>query len=138
MLLERLPYVTFAGPASWPAALAHCRLLNGSLATVRSADENAALGGLLGNSVLGVWLGGCREGGAAPWAWRADDAPLAYANWAAGEPNDDAHSHCLQRWHTPGQPLFDGRWAARPCWYQLPFACERVLTTAAGALEPPP
>jgi hypothetical protein len=69
--------------------------VNGHLATVSSAAENAFLLNLLAQApeVFYVWLGGHQSNSSAPpsegWTWITGE-PWIYTRWAAGEPNDYA------------------------------------------------
>lgn len=68
-------------------ARAQATLLGGTLASVRSQANNDWLAARL--SVQYVWIGLSDEAVEGSFVW--DDAtPLAYTNWAPGEPDDDA------------------------------------------------
>ena len=129
-------FEVFQVPLPWQDALVRCEQLNGTLAAVRSSVENEQLGRLLGPYTLSVWIGASHMA-AGKWQW-SSGLPIEYTAWSPGEPNSYSGSACAQRWHTPGLHTFDGGWAARPCEYAMPYACEHVLPTAEGASEPPP
>jgi hypothetical protein len=93
---------------TWPAAkaLTGARVnsgamgLRGYLATITTADEDLFIDGLRQLAVLNeVWVGGSQLAGStepgAGWTWENDEGAITlgqsaspYANWLAGEPND--------------------------------------------------
>jgi hypothetical protein len=92
-----------SGNISWTDAQAAASKAGGYLATITSAAENAFVFGLVANDNAfwpdgtwhGPWLGGYQDrhapGYSEPaggWRWVTGE-PWSYANWSAGEPNDN-------------------------------------------------
>ena len=83
-------YMLFNGEASsWEMAKDFCESLGGHLATITSAGENAFLYDYMrdcGYSNAYWGLSDHEEEGV--WEWCTGE-PVAYVNWASGEPNND-------------------------------------------------
>jgi hypothetical protein len=77
--------------------------MQGYLATITSAGENAFIAALAGK---GAWLGGSDDVAEGTWTWRnGPEAGQAftYTNWEPGEPNNSGNEDYLQiNWWLPG------------------------------------
>jgi hypothetical protein len=92
---------------SWDDAEAAARGLDGHLATITSAEENAFIFSILNRELdaaynpgptdqwRGPWLGAGRDAGSSDrrvgWAWETGEA-FAYAAWHLGEPNNNGNN----------------------------------------------
>lgn len=79
-------------PSGWNAAEAKAQELGGHFATVRDQAENDLLltnFGFYSGTARFLWLGltDYRQEGVFRWRWQSGE-PLAYTNWAPGEPNN--------------------------------------------------
>ena len=113
-------------PGDWDAAKKACAAAGGKLAVVESADEARALVDALGSKLgipswrpgEGVWIGlsdTVEEGKFVG----VDGAPLGYANWAKGQPDDSGGGEdCVTL------TLGDGKWNDVGCGKPLPYLCE--------------
>ncbi len=113
-------YLICAQPAPWERARSFCRSRQADLAVVDSQAENDLLAALDGLGA-GVWLGASDltvEGD-----WRTvGGAPLVFAPWNEGEPNDSAGDEDCAHLLLTGDSR--GRWNDRSCAAALPFLCE--------------
>ena len=69
------------------AAEQFCRLRNGELATIHSAEEDDAVKSILLSDRLGYWIGLSDEAVEGTFVW-GDGSKLDYYKWRDGEPND--------------------------------------------------
>ncbi len=78
---------------NWNTAHQNCVNMYGHLATITSAEENAALARIVTNHGGSTWLGACREswikadGDFNKWVWITGEE-WVYSNWVSGEPNN--------------------------------------------------
>ena len=117
---------------SWTEAQAKCIEMGGHLAVINDADEFAEIVALAEqNDVSMLWLGGHRENAVIVWE---DGSPVAYENWAAGEPSvtdssDGAAEDYVLLWYNRGWFYNDSRndpCAEFPQWYggKMAYVCE--------------
>ena len=117
---------------SWTEAQAKCIEMGGHLAVINDADEFAEIIALADqHSVSMLWLGGHRENSVIVWE---DGSPVAYENWAAGEPSvtdssDGAAEDYVLLWYNRGWFYNDSRndpCAEFPQWYggKMAYVCE--------------
>ena len=86
-------YVGLAGPFDWPDAVAACLGVGGYPATAADAGENAHINAEISGDKL-IGLTDLAVEGTFEWI---TGEPLAYVNWAAGEPdNNSGVQHCLR------------------------------------------
>jgi hypothetical protein len=78
-------YTYFAASISWMNARTQCLASGGDLASIHSAQQNAAVQTAAGGS--NAWIGLSDSQTEGVWLW-SDGTPFGYSNWAAGEPND--------------------------------------------------
>ena len=103
---------------SWEEAQSACRELGYDLVTLDDPDEEEHLYDQAMVLWAGVWWIGLNDREAeGVWAW-SDGSPVAYMNWAPGEPNDYANEDC-------GQAFWSGvEWNDAWCDYAEPYICE--------------
>ena len=83
-------YALFDLSMTWLEADAYCRAIGGHLATVSSAEEQAAIEGLAaGSSKDFSWLGGNYNTSSDSWSW-VDGTRFTYANWDENQPDGSA------------------------------------------------
>ncbi|MBQ8857591.1 MAG: GBS Bsp-like repeat-containing protein [Lachnospiraceae bacterium] len=72
----------------WTTAKTYCDSINGYLACITSAGEQAAISELLKKgSRSGYWAGGTDQYVEGEWTWVTSEN-MTYMNWKSGEPND--------------------------------------------------
>ena len=94
----------FPGPATHASARAACQALGGDLASIHSAEENAAAFALTGGKSTRIGLTDAAAEGTFVWD---DGTPLDYEAWNGGEPNSSGGDEdCVgylqgagDRWH---------------------------------------
>ena len=94
----------FPGPATHASARAACQALGGDLASIHSAEENAAAFALTGGKSTRIGLTDAAAEGTFVWD---DGTPLDYEAWNSGEPNSyGGDEDCVgylqgagDRWH---------------------------------------
>ena len=110
-------YAVSREPRSWSAALAACLDWGGSLVSINTPGEDAALGSLLSGS---IWIGANDRAREGVMTWANAD-PFQFERFAAGEPdNTFGVQDCVER-------RADSTWNDRACSVSLFFACERPL-----------
>ena len=86
----------------WNTASAECAAMYGHLATVTSAEENAALAKIVTNHGGSTWLGGVRSSeNYNVFVWVTGEE-MTYTNWASGEPNDLGGEQCIHMYANNG------------------------------------
>jgi hypothetical protein len=107
-----------ASPLAFGAAQLDCasRLPGAHLVTVTTAAEQAFVAPLVGTT--DAWIGLSNQANAAVFAWVTGE-PLAFTNWAAGEPNHGAGA-CARLKASAG-----GLWADQACTDAFAYVCER-------------
>ena len=119
-------------PMPWDAAKRYCELFGGSLASINSAADNAAvLEALHGEPLLEgetTWLGGSDTALEGTWVWSSDGRAFsqlarpfddAYVRWNFGEPNDWGEGEdCLE------MRIDDGTWNDRSCNVAIGSVCQ--------------
>jgi hypothetical protein len=103
-----------ADPRPWEQARDTCTALGGSLAVVLDEFSNLDFSFAAGTD---CWIGLSDLATEGQWQW-VDGAPLTFAAWAPGEPNDAGGEDCAA---TNFQAL--GAWNDWPCLTELPFVC---------------
>jgi hypothetical protein len=111
-------YYADATETTWSTARLACALRGEGwdLATIRTAEDNAFLAGLLD---FEAWLGATDATTEGAWIWVTDELPFfevdsadaagaAFTAWNEGEPNDYDNSDCLRLLPT-------GLWADLEC-----------------------
>ena len=86
-------YQAFNVHMTWTEAKKYCESLGGYLATITSAEEQAALELFKGN----YWLGATDVENEGVWKWVTDEI-WSYENWLKGEPNNSGDEHYLVIW----------------------------------------
>ncbi|CAH1248695.1 CSMD3 [Branchiostoma lanceolatum] len=76
-----------------------------------------------------VWIGLTDQDVEGQFVW-TDGSPLAYSNWAPGEPNGDSTKNCVHLW-----PLANFRWDDMPCGRRNYYICHVTLPYVAGVTE---
>lgn len=72
----------------WTTAKTYCDSINGYLACITSAEEQAVVNKLLKNGTKsGYWAGGTDQYVEGSWTWVTSEN-VTYTNWKSGEPND--------------------------------------------------
>jgi hypothetical protein len=88
-------------PESWPAAEAEAENLGGTLAIIKSADEQKwvfAKFGAYGGTDRNLWIGLHRQWQGGPFVWVTSEK-LDYVNWEGGQPdNAGGVENCVERW----------------------------------------
>jgi len=81
-------YKVYPERMTWHDAKRFCEELGGHLVTITSAQEQSFVADLARRSAIpgSTWIGLTEEGHLGDWRWVTDE-PLAYRNWAKGEPN---------------------------------------------------
>jgi cysteine-rich repeat protein len=79
-------YLRFDAPATWPAAAAACPG-SAHLVTYEQATENEAVRASLLGGAANYWIGFTDGTAETVFTWVTNE-PVAYTNWAAGEPNE--------------------------------------------------
>ena len=122
-------YRAFDTTATWLEAVGDCESWGGHLVAIADADENAHARSLLAGR---FWLGLSDQTNEGVWVW-ADGAPLDFAPWSAGQPNDfDRGEDCVAY-----MAIDDDQWNDLPCSQELPFVCERPVNWCRpGEVEP--
>ena len=119
-------------PMPWEAAKRYCELFGGSLASVNSAADNAAVLEALHNEPLlegeTTWLGGSDIALEGTWVWASDGRAFsqlgqpfddAFVRWNFGEPNDWGNGEdCLE------MRIDDGTWNDRSCQVPIGSVCQ--------------
>eukprot|EP00900_Chrysochromulina_parva_P013190 jgi/Chrpa1/21872/Chrysochromulina_OHIO_Genome00026121-RA len=108
---EPLPlffYVPNVG--SWAAGRAACQSHGGDLASIHSAEENAAVWAVVPRSTA-LWLGATDAASEGTWVW-IDGTPFDFSNWYPGEPNNSGgNEDCALLW----SGLNNSEWADDTC-----------------------
>ncbi len=105
-------YGLTANTDTWDNQKTLAESLGGSLVTIRSADENAAILAALATA-QNVWIGFYYDTNDNEWAWQ-DGSTASYTNWGPGEPNNRTSEHCAEMfgnnrssfWHVEQPALF--------------------------------
>ena len=97
-------YLYVSGSFTWSEAREFSQLIGGYLANVTSAGENAFISTLVGSQ--SVFLGGSDAASEGTWRWADgpeagsifwdNGTPVAYENWADGEPNSFGPEDALE------------------------------------------
>jgi len=121
-------YTYIPETASWSEAKAACMELGGSLATVRSKNDQKALVALLNAHInlvwvnafgqRAAWLGGSDSKKEGNWEW-VDGTKMKFKSWGPTEPNSIGDEDC-----TVALDLAKWSWADYKCSAQQPFVCE--------------
>ncbi|XP_071789139.1 uncharacterized protein [Asterias amurensis] len=126
----------FFSTGSFPEARYDCQTNYGAdLATISSKDENHFVLGLAQKSFDVSWLiMGLHRSNNGGWKW-IDGSPVAFTNWANGEPDDDS-AGCAEIW-----PDSQGKWFDVSCTVNSHYVCEMpklpLFTTEAPFTKPP-
>lgn len=80
-------YIVFDAGTAWESAKRYCESIGGHLATVTSAEENAALASAVSSYNISFMIGGTDSETEGTFKWITGE-PLSYSNWNSGEPND--------------------------------------------------
>jgi hypothetical protein len=102
------------------AAKKSCAAHGGKLATPRTSESQQALRGALGmrSAAPKIWIGLSDPSGERDWRWPTG-APLDYAAWAPGEPNDFlSNERCVELYTDTWQ------WNDLDCSAARPYVCE--------------
>ncbi|KAI8502677.1 hypothetical protein Bbelb_193790 [Branchiostoma belcheri] len=90
-------YKLMTDKVGWYEAKKRCAKHGASLASVKDADENNFITGLILNAPVGdipsVWLGLNKNKQSGRWKW-TDGSRVGYNNWAPGEPNNIFRENC--------------------------------------------
>lgn len=123
-------YILFVVPQIRDVARTTCSNLNGRLASVDSANENAVIAGLIGPN--DAFLGGNDEAVEGTFVWD-DGTSFLLTNWNTGEPNNALgmfEEDCIVMLNnTTAAP---GKWDDRPCapgpvgTGSYAFVCEKI------------
>lgn len=97
----------FYDDKNWTEAYRACKRIGLSLFSIRDSNENFAIGEYLKNRIYGtdvalytwtylyIWTGGRRVNGT--WRWVPQRAPIGFASWEKGEPNNESGvENCLE------------------------------------------
>ena len=125
-----VPTYTFVNrKMSFGDADATCASMGGSLASIRTAEEQAAAKAVVAAQQVppnqwaqrSVWVGLTREGRSG-FEW-IDGAGTAYTNWGGSEPNNyGGNEQCGVM-----IDIYQWAWADYPCAQQQAFLCEDVI-----------
>ena len=124
---------------SWGDADAACQAAGLQLASVQSAEQNALLLTVAGDTE--VWIGGTDAASEGTWVWSPSNAPLSYANWGKDEPNnnnygDNGEEDCLvMEVNSRGQLGGPGKWNDLRCTILRKYVCQ---TACPVPPSPPP
>uniref|UniRef100_A0A8C7XLI7 C-type lectin domain-containing protein n=1 Tax=Oryzias sinensis TaxID=183150 RepID=A0A8C7XLI7_9TELE len=105
---------------SWPDARHVCQSVRTELVSIHSRAELEFIRNLNYTENHHIWIGLTRDQNFG-WGW-TDNTPLAFVNWASGEPNDAFHpgeaaeENCVEMYP-------DGRWNDNNCMLKKGFAC---------------
>ena len=80
-------YTLIKAKGTWWSAEMYCENNGGYLATITSAEEQAAIQ-QLNSEGLYLWIGTNDYWEEGKWGWVTDE-PFDYTNWEEGEPTDD-------------------------------------------------
>ena len=113
----------------WDGAKKACIADGGKLATPSGEEESRALFDALKlpsaipskQPLEGVWIGMSDEAEEGKFRW-IDGAPMTYANWLPGEPNDGKDRGAAEDCVT--LTLGSGQWNDIECGTPLPYVCE--------------
>ncbi|KAK0132742.1 C-type mannose receptor 2 [Merluccius polli] len=105
MVLGRSTYRVVQKRLDWTGALHLCESLNGTLATVGDAYQQAYLTLMMNSLRHPAWIGLYNYGGQTPFTWLAEQ-DVVYSNWQVGEPNQMAGC---------GHMTNTGQWVRSPC-----------------------
>jgi hypothetical protein len=118
-----LSYCLHSGDHTWNEAKRACTTDGGSLAVLRTTEENVAVRDAMAArfSATRVWIGLTDAAEEGNWSW-ISGAPLDFAAWHPGEPNDFNRENC-------GQLYSDSwTWNDLDCAVELPSVCESPAT----------
>ncbi|MBN2499055.1 MAG: hypothetical protein JXR96_30980 [Deltaproteobacteria bacterium] len=114
-------YMLCPGGAEWTDARAACRSRGYDLATVDSAEENAALWSFIESAFgdVSAWHGYNDRDDEGVWLWTSGWSTI-YTHWAGGQPDNSLWSeHCGHWWAGHG-----GEWNDIGCGSSLAYVCE--------------
>lgn len=102
------------GKMSYASAKQLCTQTGGQVASIGTAAEDQFVYGLLPATSQAAWIGLRRSG--ASFSWESGE-PLAYTNWATGEPNNSAGTEdCVLIWGPAlGNAALRTKWNDAPC-----------------------
>ncbi|MEQ2275125.1 hypothetical protein XENORESO_021066 [Xenotaenia resolanae] len=118
----RYCYLVYDGKEgfSWNDARHYCQSVRTELASIHSRAELEFIRSLNNTKNHNLWIGLTRDRNFG-WGW-TDKTPLAFLNWAQGEPNsafhpgDIAEENCVEMY-------LDGRWNDNNCLQKRGFVC---------------
>ena len=114
-------YASFDQFVTWDQALASCESRGGTLATIHSDPENAAVLDMCDETTGGVGPDtGCWVGLATPWDAWTDETALDYENWSPTNPNGNGECGWLYIEAAAGAP---GEWDDYLCDWETSFVC---------------
>ena len=115
---RKFDYSTHA--ATWKAARNICKKLGGDLAVIGTADVEAELEKYLPDDIE-VWFGLTDQEEEGTWKW-VNGAPMGYANWDDGEPNNHfGTENCVHFSVFHDHPY---KWNDMDCLAHYNFLCE--------------
>jgi len=104
-------------PTSWLMGLTACMIADGTIATIHSKKEQAALLELTGGKKSWIGLKDFQDEGHFSWM---NQEPVVYTNWAQGEPSGEDEEDCVAMGD-------DGTWSDEHCKDNLPYICQKDL-----------
>lgn len=127
-------FVYFATPATWDAARAGCESVGGTLAIIDDQAENVLLATIppADLALPDIWTAGTDAGTEGEWHWLpggtvfwSAGAPVTYAHWRSGEPNNTNGTENCQVVEGDTPVAGEGyTWDDRPCDLAYSYACE--------------
>lgn len=121
-------YMMFDTGTCYESAKAYCESIGGHLATITSAEENAAIAGITASGSMSLYLIGTtdteKEG---TFAWDTGE-PFSYSNWNSGEPNNSSDIEDAAGMKTTWNDISDANT------YNCGFVCEIDSYTPIGAI----
>ena len=119
LLVGGIPYCLHMRDRTQAEARAACIADGGSLAVLKTAEENGALRDAMAArfAAARMWIGLTDGGEEGNWSWTSG-APLEYAAWQPGEPNDFNGEDCAELHADVWQ------WNDLDCAVPLPSVCE--------------
>lgn len=137
----RIGTIVVTDQKTWADAKTHCEGLGGSLASIRSTDENTEVVDALAEAgvLQYAWtaLSDHTTEGTYVWAQVHGEVALTYSNWGTDQPKSDAV--CGLAYCDCGDISVNaGTWRLRACDQIKAFACQGVATPPSPPTPPPP
>merc|ERR1712156_831221 len=119
-------YAFVSEAKTWFDAQTVCKAIGGSLAEIKTEEQNFFVEGILyEHQGLSVWLGASDLVEEGKWYWATSDIPLSegFTYWTPGQPDNAANGkeNCLEFWDS------HRRWNDRTCDTKQAFVCQKPV-----------